>query len=70
MSDGGHCSICSGPLGRDDVGLYKKLFCRWAEEGFQCKVCMARRLGCDTALLDEKIRQFREMGCLLFVDPD
>ncbi len=70
MCDSSHCAACGGVLGRDDVGLYKKLFCRWAEEGFLCKACIAEKLRCDIALLDEKIRQFREVGCLLFTDPD
>lgn len=69
MSDTGHCAACGGALGRDDVGLYKKLLCRWAEEGFLCKACIADRLHCDTALLDIKIEQFRQAGCLLFADP-
>lgn len=69
MCDTSHCAACGETLGRDDVGLYKKLLCRWAEEGFLCKACIGRELKCDTALLDAKIEQFRQAGCLLFVDP-
>ncbi|MBQ8684092.1 MAG: hypothetical protein IJ518_06235 [Clostridia bacterium] len=68
MCDSSHCAACGQLLGRDDVGLYKKLMDRAAEKDFLCKACIARKLRCDTALLDEKIRQFREAGCLLFAD--
>lgn len=70
MSDTGRCARCGGPLGRDDIGLYKKLIFRGAEEGFECKACLAERLRCSTAILDEKIRQFRATGCLLFAEPE
>ena len=69
-SGGGCCARCGGPLGRDDVGLFRKLVFRGAETGFLCKACLAEDFRCDTALLDKKIRQFRAAGCLLFQEAE
>lgn len=66
MSD--RCIVCGQTLGRNDIGLHKKLIERSEEKNFLCKACIADKLRCDPALLDEKVKQFREAGCLLFAD--
>ena len=49
----------------DDVGLYKKMISRGAEE-FLCKRGLAETLNCSEEYLDRKIKRFKEDGCLLF----
>ena len=61
-----YCQKCGGQVSGDEIGLYKKLVNRGAST-YLCKVCLAERFSCDTELLDEKIRQFKRMGCTLFV---
>ena len=60
------CKQCGKKLTADEVGLYKKLIHRGAEE-FSCITCLAAHFGCDEALLRRKIEQFRASGCQLFV---
>lgn len=59
------CQKCGAEVSGDEVGLYKKLVNRGATQ-YLCKLCLAHRFSCDPALLDEKIRQFKRMGCSLF----
>ena len=59
------CKNCGRTLTGDEIGLYRKLVNRGARE-YLCKDCLAAHFSCDTALLDEKIAQFRAMGCILF----
>ena len=60
------CTACGAPVSGDEIGLYRKLVNRGAS-AYLCKACLARRFDCETALLDEKIAQFKQMGCSLFV---
>jgi hypothetical protein len=60
-----NCQTCSRPLTPDEIGLHKKLFCRAAEE-FRCIRCNAAYLEVEESLLQDKIRQFKAMGCTLF----
>ncbi|MBM6921765.1 hypothetical protein H6A12_11450 [Phocea massiliensis] len=60
------CRTCGAPLSNDEIGLYKKLVSRRAED-FLCIRCLAETFSCDEALLREKIKQFKESGCMLFV---
>lgn len=62
---GNRCQSCSAVLTGDDVGLYKKMISRGAEE-FLCKHCLAETLNCSEEYLDRKIKRFKEDGCLLF----
>lgn len=62
------CVQCGGRLAGDDIGLYRKLIDRQARECL-CRLCLATRLRCDPAILEAKIRQFREQGCVLFPEP-
>lgn len=59
------CRKCGSLLTRDEVGLHRKLFNR-AADTFLCISCSAEYFGVTTRLLEEKIRQFKEMGCTLF----
>ncbi len=59
------CRNCGRALTRDEIGLHKKLFNR-AADSFLCISCSAEYFGVGTQLLEEKIRQFKEMGCTLF----
>lgn len=59
------CRNCRRTLTLDEVALHKKLFNR-AADSFLCIFCSAEYFGVTTPLLEEKIRQFKEMGCTLF----
>ncbi len=59
------CRECGQKLTNDDIGIYKKLVCRTAQD-FLCQNCLAAYFHCDIRLIQEKIRQFRESGCFLF----
>lgn len=59
------CRNCGSTLTRDEIGLHKKLFNR-AADSFLCISCSAEYFGVRPQLLEEKIRQFKEMGCTLF----
>lgn len=59
------CRKCRKHLTNDEIGIYKKLVCRTAQD-FLCKDCLAAHFRCDVRLIDNKIRQFRESGCFLF----
>lgn len=59
------CKNCGKELNTVDVGLTKKLINRGATE-FYCKKCLAAKFNVTEELLDEKVRQFRAAGCMLF----
>ena len=59
------CRKCGRALTPDEEGLYRKLFNR-AADSFLCISCTADYLEVSTDLLEEKIRQFKKMGCTLF----
>lgn len=60
------CKECGAPLSNNEIGLFKKLVSRRAES-FLCIHCLAKTFSCDESLLYEKIEQFKEAGCTLFV---
>ncbi len=60
------CACCGKELSRDEIGLYKKIVNRGAVS-FSCLPCLAARFEVPAELLEEKIRQFREEGCTLFL---
>ncbi len=60
------CQLCGRNLTSDEVGLNLKLISRAAVK-FYCKTHLAEKFGCDEALLDLKIRQYREIGCSFFI---
>ena len=59
------CLKCNKTLSTDEVGLYKKMISRMAED-FLCKECLAEKIGCSVGYLDKKIARFKQDGCLLF----
>ncbi|MEG0457440.1 MAG: hypothetical protein RR549_04855 [Oscillospiraceae bacterium] len=60
-----YCINCNRPLERDDIAVHKKLINRGASE-FMCKTCLAKFYKCDVSLIEKKIEQFKQQGCLLF----
>ncbi len=60
------CRECGSGLTRDEIGLTKKLVNRGAER-FLCLKCLSEHFGVSEEALKEKIVQFKEMGCTLFV---
>ena len=64
-----YCKNCKAALSRDEIGLHKKLLGRYATE-FLCKACLANEFNVSTALLDQKIEQFRQMRCCFFDSPE
>jgi hypothetical protein len=60
------CIRCGRPLEPDEIGLTKKLINRGAVQ-FYCLSCLSRRFDVPEEALREKIREFREMGCTLFL---
>lgn len=61
-----HCDQCGKELTTNEIGLTKKLISRKALE-FLCMDCLASYLGTTREILEEKIEQFKEEGCDLFV---
>ena len=59
------CMKCGKPVTRDEKGLTQKFINRGIETYF-CMECLAAHIGVSTRLLEEKVKQFREMGCTLF----
>ena len=59
------CRQCGRGLTADEIGLYRKTVHRGAET-FLCITCLAGFYHCEESLLEKKIEQFREQGCMLF----
>lgn len=59
------CKNCKRALTKDEVGLCRKLFNRGAKS-FLCIDCTAAYFNVDRVLLENKIVEFKEMGCTLF----
>ncbi len=51
----------------DETALTKKMINRGTDRFF-CLSCLAEHFGVTEAILHQKIRDFREMGCTLFKD--
>lgn len=60
------CIRCGRTLTNDEIGAHKKLINRGAQE-FLCLTCLAGKFRVSEDRLREKIQQFKDMGCLLFV---
>lgn len=63
------CVRCRAPLTPDEIGLTRKLINRGTTD-FLCYGCMAEHFLVTVAELQEKVRQFQEMGCTLFESSD
>ena len=61
-----YCADCMIVLDKDEVSLSKKLF---GENilVYYCLNCTAGLLGCEVSDLEDKIQEFREQGCTLFL---
>lgn len=61
------CIACGkGPLSKDEIGINKKLLGEQAEN-FYCMDCLADYLEVETQDLLDKIEEFKEEGCKLFL---
>ena len=60
------CCDCGKTLRKDEVALTRKLIDPDAED-FYCLDCMAESIGCTVEDLKEKIVEFKEQGCTLFL---
>lgn len=60
-----HCINCDVELTYEEIGIYKKLINRASKE-YMCKNCLAEELNVSTEMIDRKIKQFKEQGCILF----
>ena len=59
------CLQCGRPLTSDEIGLTRKMINRGADR-FLCVSCLADHFELTEAVLREKIREFKAMGCTLF----
>ena len=60
------CCECQRELVKDEIALNKKMIDQDVEE-FYCLPCMAEYFGCYEQDLREKIQEFKEQGCTLFL---
>ncbi len=60
------CEICEKKLSKDEVALNKKLISKSTKQ-FMCITCLAKYLCTTVDALNEKIEEFKEEGCTLFI---
>ena len=60
------CSNCNKNLAKVEIALSKKLLGKNAKQ-YLCLDCLSDYLNTDKDILIEKIEQFKEEGCTLFV---
>ena len=60
------CCDCGRALKKDEIALTRKLIDVDTED-FYCLDCMSDFLGCTVQDLKEKIQEFKEQGCTLFL---
>lgn len=60
------CYICGKELTQNDKGLCKKLLPNKCKKKF-CIDCLATQLGVSKEYLEEKINEYIEEGCELFI---
>ena len=65
MTEPLRCVSCSAPLEKDDIAMTRKLINRGADT-FYCIPCLADHFELTEAILREKIKEFKAMGCTLF----
>ena len=61
------CMSCGRELTPDDKGLHRKLHGKFGT-GFMCIDCNAAHYNVTRRLLEQKIKQWREMGYGLFAE--
>jgi len=59
------CMRCRRTLKNDEIALFKKLVNRGAEK-YMCINCLAEHFAVSVSDLEEKIEQYKKMGCTLF----
>lgn len=60
-----NCRNCNKSLCTNEIGLYKRLV-SMIETEYLCKECLAKHFNCEIKVLDDKIKQYKSMGCTLF----
>lgn len=60
------CCDCKEPLKKDEIALSKKLIDVDTED-FYCLNCLSEVIGCTADDLQDKIQEFKEQGCTLFL---
>ncbi len=60
------CIECTKGLSKDEVSLNKKLLGKNTKQ-FLCLDCLSNYLNTDREILEDKIVQFKEEGCTLFL---
>lgn len=60
------CVDCRKDLVKDEIALCKKMLGKNAKQ-FLCLNCLSEHLNTDQSILLEKIEQFKEEGCTLFL---
>ncbi len=60
------CFICNVELSKDDTALCKKMLGKNIRQYF-CRDHLAEMLDTDVDTLNEKVEQFKEEGCTLFI---
>lgn len=60
------CTNCGKDLTKDEVALSKKMLGKNTKQ-YLCLDCLGEHLNTDKEILFEKIEQFKEEGCTLFV---
>ena len=60
------CTNCSKNLIKDEIELRKKMLGKNTKQ-YLCLDCLSDYLNTDKEILWEKIEQFKEEGCTLFV---
>lgn len=60
------CIECKRELDKNDIGLSKKLINRGLTE-FYCIDCLSAKFDCPKEILERKIEQFKQSGCVLFL---
>lgn len=61
-----NCFECQRNLSKDEVALCRKLLGRNIQQ-FLCINCLGNYLDIDVLMLQEKVEQFKEDGCSLFI---
>lgn len=59
------CRNCGKKITNDEIGLYKKLVNRGAED-YLCIDCLSEHFGISVEKSYDMIERFRESGCSLF----
>lgn len=60
------CAQCGRTLQSVEIALTKKLIHRGATR-YLCLTCLGKKFGVSEETLLQKAKEFREMGCTLFV---